>query len=119
MEEILIQTKSAKLSDEQFFQLCSANKEIRFERDKHKNIIIMAPTGHTISKQENKIATQVTVWNDKTDLGEVTGPTGGYYLPDGSMFAPDVAWVSKERIAKLSAKEQEKFPYLCPDFVIE
>jgi Uma2 family endonuclease len=119
VEEILIHTNSAKLTDEQFFQLCSSNKEIRFERDKHKNIIIMAPSTFISSNRESKIVTKVSIWNDKTGLGEVTGPSGGYYLPDGSMFAPDVAWISKEKIAKLSAKEQEKFPYLCPDFVVE
>ncbi len=119
MEEIIIQTNSLNLTDDQFFQLCDENRDIRFERDKHKNIIIMAPTGRLISVKETKIITKVAIWNDKTQLGEITGPSGGYYLPDGSMFAPDVAWVSNEQIAKIPEIDQEKFPYLCPEFIIE
>jgi Uma2 family endonuclease len=30
-----------------------------------------------------------------------------------------VAWVSRDRWESLSAQEQERFPPLCPDFVIE
>ncbi|WP_149974257.1 Uma2 family endonuclease, partial [Microcystis aeruginosa] len=33
--------------------------------------------------------------------------------------SPDVAWIKRERWEALSAEEREKFPPLCPDFVIE
>ncbi len=37
-------------------------------------------------------------------------------MPDRS---PDVAWVKLERWQNLTEEEQEKFPPICPDFVIE
>ncbi|GAB2581844.1 hypothetical protein GCM10027190_33950 [Spirosoma areae] len=40
-------------------------------------------------------------------------------MPDGGTRSPDVAWVSRERWESLSEQEQDKFPPLCPDFVIE
>ena len=119
MEVITIKTKSAKLSDDQFFKLCSENKEICFERDKNKNIIIMAPTGWEVLEFESSIMVEVYNWNKKTNLGYVVGNNAGFYLPDTSMRSPDVVWIKKERIDELSAKEKKKFPYLCPDFVVE
>ena len=35
------------------------------------------------------------------------------------MFAPDAAWVRRERLVALATEEQERFLPLCPDFVIE
>ncbi|MCA2745146.1 Uma2 family endonuclease, partial [Microcystis sp. M155S2] len=37
----------------------------------------------------------------------------------GGDRAPDAAWVSLTRWQALSREEQEKFPPICPDFVIE
>ncbi|WP_149037203.1 Uma2 family endonuclease, partial [Microcystis aeruginosa] len=37
----------------------------------------------------------------------------------GGYRSPDVAWIKRERWEALSAEEREKFPPLCPDFVIE
>ena len=35
------------------------------------------------------------------------------------MRAPDAAWVPRNRLARLSPEEKERFLPLCPDFVIE
>jgi len=40
-------------------------------------------------------------------------------LPNGAKRSPDVAWVKGDRWDSLTLEEQEKFPPLCPDFVIE
>jgi Uma2 family endonuclease len=40
-------------------------------------------------------------------------------LPNGAKRSPDVAWVKSDRWESLTLEEQEKFPPLCPDFVIE
>lgn len=119
MEVITIKTKYAKLSDDQFFKLCSENDNIRFERDKDKNIIIMAPTGFEVQEFEGSIFNELKNWNIKNRLGYVSGSNAGFYLPDSSMRAPDVSWIKKERIDELTSKEREQFPYLCPDFIVE
>ena len=43
----------------------------------------------------------------------------GFELPDGSVRSPDVAWVRRERLARLTADQKRRFLPLCPDFVIE
>ena len=119
MQNITIHTESANLTEEQFFMLCAENKEIRFERDKYKNIIIMSPTGFISSNFEAKIIRQLEEWNDKVNLGYVSSSSGGFTLPSGAMRVPDAAWVRKELIDALSEKELQSFPKLCPDFIIE
>jgi Uma2 family endonuclease len=119
MQSIAIHTESANLTEEQFFKLCSENKELRLERDANKNIIVMSPTGFSVSNFESKIFGLIMVWNEANKLGYVTGPIGGYLLPNGAMRAPDVAWTTKSRIDSLSEIEKQGFPKLCPNFIIE
>ncbi|MFO0056056.1 MAG: Uma2 family endonuclease, partial [Dolichospermum sp.] len=39
--------------------------------------------------------------------------------PNGANRSPDVAWIKKERWDALTLEEQEKFPPIAPDFVLE
>ena len=40
-------------------------------------------------------------------------------MPDGSVRAPDAAWISTRRLASLSEEQKTGFPPVCPEFVIE
>jgi Uma2 family endonuclease len=42
-----------------------------------------------------------------------------FRLPNGGDRSPDVAWIKLEKWNNLTEEEQEKFPPICPDFVIE
>ncbi|MBW8051739.1 MAG: Uma2 family endonuclease [Cytophagales bacterium] len=119
METISIQTESANLTEEQFFLLCSENKEIRFERDKHQNIIIMAPTGSLTSSGHSGINAQLWYWNKRTKSGQVFDSSAGFTLPNGAMRAPDAAWIANERWEKIPLEDKKRFAHICPDFVIE
>ena len=61
----------------------------------------------------------LVLWNLETDSGIVFDSNGGFLLPSGAMRAPDASWVAKERWEELLAAKREKFPPLCPDFVVE
>ena len=43
----------------------------------------------------------------------------GFELPNGAVRSPDVAWVPRARLARISAEDRQRFLPLCPDFVIE
>jgi Uma2 family endonuclease len=58
-------------------------------------------------------------WNEATQLGEVFSSSTVFKLRDGSQKSPDVAWVRLDRWNSLTPEEQEKFPPIVPDFVIE
>jgi Uma2 family endonuclease len=43
----------------------------------------------------------------------------GFTLSNGAKRSPDVAWVRRSRWEVVTAEEQEEFPPLCPNFVVE
>ena len=42
-----------------------------------------------------------------------------FVLPNGARISPDVSWVKLERWNKLTQAQQDGFPPIAPDFVIE
>ncbi len=106
-------------SDEELYAFCRANPELRIERNEKGQIVIMPPTGIETSFRNSDLVTEINIWNRKSRLGKVSDSNGGYTLPDSSMRAPDVAWISNERLAAIPSSDLKKFAHVCPDFVIE
>lgn len=106
-------------SDDELYAFCLANPELRIERDETGHIIIMPPTGLESSFTNGELFGEVRNWNRQTKAGRTSESNGGYTLPDTSMRAPDVGWVSKERLMSVLPEELKKFARVCPDFVIE
>jgi len=108
-----------KLTEEQFYQLCVDNRDLRLERNAQGELIIMSPTGGETSIRNADLTFQVFSWNQKRQLGTVFDSSGGFTLPNGAVRAPDVSWVEKSRWEALSPEQREKFLPLCPDFALE
>lgn len=108
-----------QLTDEQFYQLCQENPDVRLERNAEGELIIMPPAGGETGKRNVKLIVQLALWNERTQLGEVFDSSTGFTLPKGGDRAPDVAWVEKSRWDVLTPEQKEKFIPLCPDFLIE
>lgn len=107
-----------KTSDD-FYQFCQENPDYKFEREADGRIIVMPNTGGRTGLRNSKLNLRIGIWNENANLGEVFDSSTAFYLPDGSTRSPDVAWVSRDRWEALSEQEQDKFPPICPDFVIE
>jgi Uma2 family endonuclease len=107
------------LTDEQFYQLCQDNGDLRFERTATGELIIMAPAGGETSNSNAGLTAQLWLWNQSSKLGKVFDSSGGFKLPNGADRSPDAAWVALERWNALTAEQKEKFPPICPDFVVE
>ena len=105
--------------DDGLYELCLANDELRIERTVEGDLLIMPPAGFKSSHRNARVVAQLDQWAERDGNGLVTDSSGGYVLPDTSMFAPDAAWVRYERIDALTTEQQERFLPLCPDFVIE
>ncbi|ACK71811.1 protein of unknown function DUF820 [Gloeothece citriformis PCC 7424] len=119
MNTITLHLNSVDLTDEQFYRLCQVNETWRLERNAKGELLIMPPIGGKSGKREASLITDVTNWNRQAQLGEVFSSSIIFRLPKGGDRSPDVAWVKQERWEALSQEEQEKFPPLCPDFVID
>lgn len=111
--------KRFRLNDDEFYDFCTQNDELKFERDSHGNIIIMPNTGGKTGELNSALNAELFIWNRKFKLGTVFDSSTAFKLPTSAVRSPDVAWISKERWDSLTESEQEKFPPLCPDFVIE
>ncbi len=108
-----------KLTDEQFYQLCQANRDLKLERTVVGELIVMPPTGGGSGQRNANLTTDLNLWNRQTKLGVVFDSSTGFSLPNGGDRSPDASWVKLERWDALTSEEQEGFPPICPDFVIE
>lgn len=111
--------ESLHLQDEQFFDFCRANEELKIERSVQGDYEIMAPTGGKTSWRNSSLTAQLYMWAEQDGNGVVFDSSGGFTLPNGATRSPDAAWVKKSRLKDLTPEQKQKFLPLCPDFVIE
>ena len=120
MNALTVNLKSLiEMTDEQFFQLCQNNRELRFERNANGELIIMPPTGGETGNKNARITQQVMNWTDVDGTGIAFDSSTCFKLPNGANRSPDASWVKLERWNALTDEEKQKFPPICPDFVIE
>ncbi|MEO6329562.1 MAG: Uma2 family endonuclease [Ginsengibacter sp.] len=118
--ELDLEVPSLKnMTDDEFFDFCVQNKNVKIERDENHQILIMAPAGNLASSQNLEIAAQLFLWNKKIKKGIAFDSSAGFYLPDGSMLNPDAAWINKQAWDGIKTEEKKKFAYIAPDFIIE
>jgi Uma2 family endonuclease len=110
---------SLHLVNEQFFDFCQANKELRIERTAQGDCEIMAPTGGETSWRNSRLTTLLSIWAEQDGSGVVFDSMAGFILPNGAIRSPDVSWVKRTRLAALTPEQKQRFLPLCPDFVIE
>lgn len=116
---IRLDVRPLPITDEQFFHLCAANRELHLERTSKGELLIMTPAGGETGRRNSILTGQVWLWNEQTRLGEVFDSSTGFKLPNGAERSPDVAWVARERWESLTPEQKNRFPPICPDFVIE
>jgi Uma2 family endonuclease len=102
----------------EFDRLCRDNPDLRLELAKDGKLIIMPPTGGDTGKRNIRLAAQVAIWNDRTELGEAFDSSTGYDFTalGGGKLSPDVSWIAKEQLVGISIAG---FIPVVPNFVIE
>ena len=109
----------AKITDDQFYQLCRENPDVKFERNAQGEIIVMTPTGGETGSYNFEIATDFGIWNRQTKLGVCFDSSTCFKLPSGANRSPDISWIKQERWDTLTLEQKQKFPPIYPDFVLE
>ena len=92
-----IHCDSLQMTDEQFFQLCQDNRDLRFERNSNGDILIMPPTGGETNNKNSDINYQLYAWNRKNKLGVTLDSSGGFTLPNKADRSPDASWIPLEK----------------------
>ena len=111
--------KNDGMTDEEFFNFCVQNRDLRIERDENGQIFIMAPVNLEGGNQNGKIFGHLFAWNTIKQLGECFDSSTGYTLPDNSVRSPDASWMPIAKWIAIPKKERQKHTNVCPDFIIE
>lgn len=107
------------LSDKDFECAAMESEWAQLERTKEGDIIVHAPAGGFTSNGNSEINFQLLAWWKTHKRGRVYDSNGGFFLKDGSCYAPDAAYVTAEQLKGLTSKQLSRFPRLCPAFIIE
>ena len=108
-----------KITDEDFFELCQLNPELRIESTAEGDLIIMPPAGCETGRRNFALIGLFYAWAIADGTGEGFDSSTVFTLPNGARRSPDLAWLKLSRWEALTDKERRGFAPLCPDFVIE
>ncbi|HEX8738299.1 MAG TPA: Uma2 family endonuclease [Pyrinomonadaceae bacterium] len=110
---------SARLTEEQFEELCRNHPDLKFELSAKGELIVMPPTSMESGWRNTDLTTEVNLWAREDKTGIVFDSSTMFTFPSGAKRSPDVSWILKERVEALSLAERQKFSRIVPDFVIE
>ncbi len=110
---------AGSFTDDQFFDFCQLNENLKIERNAIGDLIIMPLTGGKTGNRSSELNADIVFWNRRKKGGLVFDSSTGFKLPNGATYSPDLAWVTNERWNALTGVQQEKFVPLCPDFIVE
>jgi len=110
---------SARLTEEQFEELCRNHADAKFELTAQGELIVMPPTSLESGYRNTDLTTDVNIWSRKHKSGIVFDSSTMFTLPNGAKRSPDVSWMSRQKWDELSPSERRKFARVVPDFVIE
>lgn len=107
-----------EMDDKAFYRFCRRNDHLRFERNPDGTILIMPNTGGKTGIRNTKIVSRLDIWSDSFG-GKVFDSSTAFKLPNFATRSPGASWISDDRWNKLTEEEQESFPPIAPDFVVE
>lgn len=119
MDTIELRYKPLSLDDDEFYEFCRQNDQLKIERDSEGTIFILSDTGGTTGMLNAIITYWLMHWHLSSTSGFVFDSSTAFRLPNTSVRSPDASWISAEKWNQLTEAEKTKFPPVCPDFVIE
>ena len=108
-----------QLTEEQFAQFCSLNRDLRIELTTTGELEIMSPTNRQTGSRNITLTTQLQIWSETDASGIALDSSTGFTLPNGAVRSPDASWILKSRMAELPPERLRGFAHICPDFVAE
>jgi Uma2 family endonuclease len=107
------------VTDDEFFEFCMRNRDLRIEMSSEGTMSIMMPLGGESGGREFKLTSRFGAWVETDGTGIGFSPSTVFKLPNGAKRSPDVSWIRNERWEAIPKELREKFAPICPDFVIE
>ena len=109
----------ARMTDDEFMEFCAQNPELRIEMSSKGELIVMSPVTGRGGNRNFFLTSRFGAWVESDGTGVGFDSSNCFTLPNGAKRSPAVSWIRRERWEALTAEEQDQFPPICPDFVIE
>jgi Uma2 family endonuclease len=98
---------SMSITEEQFFEFCHLNRDLRIERNRFGQISIMSPAGSERGNREINILGQLWVWSEKDGTGIASSSSTEFKLSTGAELSPDASWIQLDRWNTLTPEQQK------------
>lgn len=118
-ETLKLDFHGARLTEEQFEELCRNNPDLKFEISAEGELVIVPPTSPESSWKNADIAADIVLWSRRDATGVVFESNALFTFPNGAKRSPDVSWMPREKWDNLNSSEKRKFSHVVPDFVLE
>ncbi len=99
-----------EMTDDEYFQFCQINPDLRIERTAEGDILIMPPVGGESSFRNSELSAQLRDWARQDGRGMSFDSSVEYILPSGAAYSPDASWVLGSRVKALTKDQKRKFP---------
>lgn len=116
---LALNVRALDMTEDQFLRFCADNGDLRMELTAEKELIIMPPAGGITGGRNSELAVDLGIWSRRDGTGKTFDSSTGFTLPNGAIRSPDASWILLPRWEALTDAEQDRFPPICPDFVIE
>ena len=126
MTTLLIQTESApmtanlpaiaSMTQEQFYELCLTNRDLRIERTANGDVVIVPSAFSDTGNRNFNLVVQLGSWADQDGTGLWFDSSAGFTLSNGATRSPDASWIRLERWNALTEEQKASFAPICPDF---
>jgi Uma2 family endonuclease len=106
-------TLDPPMTDAELEAFCLRSDTVQLERTSDGVIEMRAPTGGLTGNGNIEILRQLANWWSTHRRGRVYDSNTGFFLPDGSLFCPDAAYVLPEQLVGLTKADLRHFPKYC------
>src|SRR5438876_3925095 len=72
------------MTDDQFFEFCQINRDLRIERTAQGDILIMTPTGGATGARNLRVTLRLGLWTIQDGQGVAFDSSTGFILPNGA-----------------------------------
>jgi Uma2 family endonuclease len=93
-----------ELTNDRLYEFCQINPVLRIERTAQGDLLVMPPTGGETSTRNVDLTIAVGIWARQEGSGAAFDSSDGFILPNSALRSPDVAWIRRSRLERLTGR---------------
>ena len=102
------------LTDDQFFDFCQVNRDLRIEQNEFGELIIMPPAGGESSQRNAEITIQLGIWAKRDGTGITFDSSAGFRLPNGATSISRCGLVATVAMERVDGETKEEVRAVVP-----